>query len=423
MHAKSHYSALKQAAMLSEMSLEATAQNVIPSSRLMKVYHILNKITRRIGNSNISTIGICGEGGVGKTTLLEALKIQPAIRDEFQFVIWVTVPKILNLTEVRLEIARQLRLSDKKPIYRETLLSFLKRVKFFLILDGVHEFIGLNTVGIPKPTPENGCKIVLTTRSGQICDRMLVDWKINLEDLLWQLFCENVDEIVYSSNLQILARKIVDLCCYHSHAIFLMSKALKDESDVDVWNNAIETMSMQPASPEQELEHIMVNVLKFTYHRLPDDTTRRRLKNCALFFANQEIAKESLIDNWISDDLTDMYQKGQKVLETLVNAGLLESSEDGHIFKLHETDRCILLEHVFPSVEGLFLMRNNSKLTELPKDVDWTKFHEIYLMDNKLTELSENLSCPQAQALFLQRNLKLRKISDSFFPACLIYKS
>ncbi|KAF2320134.1 hypothetical protein GH714_024187 [Hevea brasiliensis] len=36
-------------------------------------------------------------------------------------------------------------------------------------------------------------------------------------------------------------------------------------------------------------------------------------------------------------------------------------------------------------------------------------------MDNKLTELSENLSCPKAQALFLQRNLKLRTISDSFF--------
>ncbi|KAF2320109.1 hypothetical protein GH714_023749 [Hevea brasiliensis] len=408
-----------QGCCASEMSLEATAQNVISSSRLMKVYHILSKIMRRIGNSNISRIGICGEAGVGKTTLLEALKIQPAIRDEFQFVIWVTVPKILNLTELRLEIARQLPLSDKKSIYRETLLSFLKRVKFFLILDGVHEFIDLNTVGIPKPTPENGCKIVLTTRSGQICDRMLVDLKMNLEDLLWQLFCENVDEIVYSSNLQMLARKIVDSCCYHSHAIFLMSKALKDESDVDVWNNAIETMNMQPASPEQELEHIMVNVLKFSYHRLPDDTTRRCLKNCALYFENQEIARESLIDNWISDDLTDMYQKSQKVLETLVNAGLLESSEDGHIFKLHETDRCLLLEHVFPSVEGLFLMRKNSKLTELPKDVDWTKFHEIYLMDNKLTELSENLSCPQAQALFLQRNHKLRKISDSFFQGML----
>ncbi|KAF2320119.1 hypothetical protein GH714_023893 [Hevea brasiliensis] len=163
-----------------------------------------------------------------------------------------------------------------------------------------------------------------------------------------------------------------------------MSKALKDESDVDVWNNAIETLNMQAASPEQELEHIMVNVLKFSYLRLPDDTTRRCLKNGALFFENEKIARKSLIDNWISDDLTDTYQKGRNVLETLVTAGLLERSED-------------------------------VKLTELPKDVDWKEFHEIYLMDNKLTELSENLSCPKAQALFLQRNLKLRTISDSFF--------
>ncbi|KAF2320143.1 hypothetical protein GH714_024299 [Hevea brasiliensis] len=36
MQAKSHYSALEQAATLSETSLEATAHNVMPSSRLMK---------------------------------------------------------------------------------------------------------------------------------------------------------------------------------------------------------------------------------------------------------------------------------------------------------------------------------------------------------------------------------------------------
>ncbi|XP_057990298.1 proline-rich receptor-like protein kinase PERK1 [Hevea brasiliensis] len=59
MHAKSHYSALEQAATLSETSLEATAHNVMPSSRLMKVYHILNEIMTRIGNPNMSTIGVC----------------------------------------------------------------------------------------------------------------------------------------------------------------------------------------------------------------------------------------------------------------------------------------------------------------------------------------------------------------------------
>ncbi|KAF2320170.1 hypothetical protein GH714_024923 [Hevea brasiliensis] len=372
MHAKSHYSALEQAATLSETSLEATAHNVMPSSRLMKVYHILNEIMTRIGNPNISTIGVCGGEGVGKTTLLEALKIQPVIRDVFQFVIWVTVPK---------------------------------------------EFISLNTVGIPDPTPENGCKIVLTTRSEQVCDRISVDSKINLENLLCKLFWENVGESIYSSNLQPLARKVVDLCCYHSHAIFLMSKALKDESDVDVWNNAIETLNMQAASPEQELEHIMVNVLKFSYLRLPDDTTRRCLKNGALFFVNEKIARKSLIDNWISDDLTDTHQKGRNVLETLVTAGLLERSEDGQFFTLHEIDRCILLEYIVPTEEAqvLFLINGGMGLTKPPKVEQWEGLIEICLMDNDISELPISPSCPKLRKLFLERNYKLRIIPPSFF--------
>ncbi|KAF2320129.1 hypothetical protein GH714_024083 [Hevea brasiliensis] len=87
---------------------------------------------------------------------------------------------------------------------------------------------------------------------------------------------------------------------------------------------SLEATAHNAASPEQELEHIMVNVLKFSYLRLPDDTTRM-LEKCALFFENEKIARKSLIDNWISDDLTDTYQKGRNVLETLVTAGLLES--------------------------------------------------------------------------------------------------
>ncbi|KAF2320142.1 hypothetical protein GH714_024296 [Hevea brasiliensis] len=389
----------------------------MPSSRLMKVYHILNEIMTRIGNPNISTIGVCGGEGVGKTTLLEALKIQPVIRDVFQFVIWVTVPKVPDPREVQLQIARQLPLTDKKPINAWTLLSFLEGVKFLLILDGVQEFISLNTVGIPDPTPENGCKIVLTTRSEQVCDRISVDSKINLENLLCKLFWENVGESIYSSNLQPLARKVVDLCCYHSHAIFLMSKALKDESDVDVWNNAIETLNMQAASPEQELEHIMVNVLKFSYLRLPDDTTRRCLKNGALFFVNEKIARKSLIDNWISDDLTDTYQKGRNVLETLVTAGLLERSEDGQFFTLHEIDRCILLEYIVPTEEAqvLFLINGGMGLTKPPKVEQWEGLIEICLMDNDISELPISPSCPKLRKLFLERNYKLRIIPPSFF--------
>ncbi|KAG8646007.1 hypothetical protein MANES_10G111380v8 [Manihot esculenta] len=371
MHAESHHSALEPAAMLSDTSLEATA----PLSRLIKNDRILNEILSRIGYSK-TRIGVYG-GAVGKTTLLKSLKVHPDIREMFQFVIWVTVPKVWKLEAVQLEIAKQLPLDDKKSISSWKLMSFLNKVKFLLILAGIHQVISLDFIGIPDPTPENGCNIVLTAVSEEICDRMEVDWKINLEGLLKE-FCENAGKIDYSSDLQPLALEVVDLCGYHWHAIFLMSKALKDEYDVCVWNNAIEILRTQPAFPGRDLENIMADVLKFSYSRLPDDTTRRCLKNCALFFENQEIARDSLIDNWMSDDLTDMYSKGQKC------------SEDGQVFKLREIDRYLLVEHVFPSMEGVFLMRNDSRLTELPKDVNWTKLCEIYLMDNELTEFSLN---------------------------------
>ncbi|XP_021625103.1 probable disease resistance protein At1g15890 [Manihot esculenta] len=311
MHAESHHSALEPAAMLSDTSLEATA----PLSRLIKNDRILNEILSRIGYSK-TRIGVYG-GAVGKTTLLKSLKVHPDIREMFQFVIWVTVPKVWKLEAVQLEIAKQLPLDDKKSISSWKLMSFLNKVKFLLILAGIHQVISLDFIGIPDPTPENGCNIVLTAVSEEICDRMEVDWKINLEGLLKE-FCENAGKIDYSSDLQPLALEVVDLCGYHWHAIFLMSKALKDEYDVCVWNNAIEILRTQPAFPGRDLENIMADVLKFSYSRLPDDTTRRCLKNCALFFENQEIARDSLIDNWMSDDLTDMYSKGQKVLETLV---------------------------------------------------------------------------------------------------------
>ncbi|XP_030955396.1 protein SUPPRESSOR OF npr1-1, CONSTITUTIVE 1-like [Quercus lobata] len=64
---------------------------------------------------------------------------------------------------------------------------------------------------------------------------------------------------------------------------------------------------------------------------------------------------------------------------------------------------------------GLFLMQGGLVLTKLPKDEDWKNAKEIYLMDNELSDLPENPSCPNLSALFLPRNYKLRTIPQPFF--------
>ncbi|KAK3419567.1 hypothetical protein EUGRSUZ_G00161 [Eucalyptus grandis] len=54
-------------------------------------------------------------------------------------------------------------------------------------------------------------------------------------------------------------------------------------------------------------------------------------------------------------------------------------------------------------------------LTEPPEVMQWQSMTEIYLMENQLTELSENPQCPVLLVLFLNRNCKLRMISPPFF--------
>ncbi|KAF8019418.1 hypothetical protein BT93_G0178 [Corymbia citriodora subsp. variegata] len=54
-------------------------------------------------------------------------------------------------------------------------------------------------------------------------------------------------------------------------------------------------------------------------------------------------------------------------------------------------------------------------LTEPPEVTQWQNLTEIYLMENQLTELSENSWCPELLVLFLNRNCKLRMISPPFF--------
>ena len=63
----------------------------------------------------------------------------------------------------------------------------------------------------------------------------------------------------------------------------------------------------------------------------------------------------------------------------------------------------------------LFVELDGRGLLEVPKSEAWEEVNEMYLMNNKISKLSDNPNCPLRSALFLQGNLHLRVISPSFF--------
>ncbi|KAF2320197.1 hypothetical protein GH714_025251 [Hevea brasiliensis] len=306
------------------------------------------------------------------------------VADMFENIIWVTVPKVWNLRNLQLEISGQLpsNVIDSTNINSWELLMVLERMKFLLILHDVRQFISLEKVGIPRPTAENGCKIVLIARSEEVCDAMGVDSKIGLKDLSsWELFHGNVGEVADSSSLKPLATQVLNMCADYSLAIVLMAGALKDVSDVE------------------------------------DDKTRKCLRNYALFCENGWIASELLMQRWIFDGLIDAHDQGKKMLETLINFSLLDYEQEIEFVKMKKKIRYILLEYIVPTEEAqvLFLINGGMGLTKPPKVEQWEGLIEICLMDNDISELPISPSCPKLRKLFLERNYKLRIITPSFF--------
>ncbi|CAL5377565.1 unnamed protein product [Camellia sinensis] len=126
----------------------------------------------------VRKIGVQGMEGVGKTTIMKHINNQ--LLDEtynFSDVIWVTVSETFKIKNLQRQIAKKLNLnlSDYEDELRSAseihnMLSQKKR--YVLILDNLSNPFPLEEVGIPEPTRDNGCKLVLTTRLLEVCRRM-----------------------------------------------------------------------------------------------------------------------------------------------------------------------------------------------------------------------------------------------------------
>ncbi|KAH0872407.1 hypothetical protein HID58_069769, partial [Brassica napus] len=184
------------------------------------------------------TLGIYGMGGVGKTTLLARInnKFDKEV-NEFDVVIWVVVSKDLQYKVIQDQILRRLRADqeleketeEKKASFID---NILRRKKFILLLDDLWSAVDLNKIGVPRPTQENGSKIVFTTRSKKVCRDMEADDELKMDCLstneAWELFQNVVGEAPLKKDPEILtlAEKISKKCHGLPLALNVIGKAM-----------------------------------------------------------------------------------------------------------------------------------------------------------------------------------------------------
>ncbi|MBA0748388.1 hypothetical protein Gogos_005222 [Gossypium gossypioides] len=216
--------------------------------------------------------------GVGKTTLLTQINNKfSTTPNGFDVVIWALVSKDYDVGKIQDRIGGNLGFSDdswkNKSVDQKAtdIYGVLRSKRFVVLLDDLWKRVDLNQVGIPKPSQENGSKLIFTTRSLEVCGEMGAGKKIKVECLeskkAWELFQDKVGDETLNSHPDIpnLAKQVAERCGGLPLALITIGRAMACKTTIEEWNYAIE-MLKRCALPKMKNE--VFPLLKFKLVKL-----------------------------------------------------------------------------------------------------------------------------------------------------------
>ncbi|OMO54373.1 Disease resistance protein [Corchorus capsularis] len=396
----------------------------------------LNRVWRLLQGNDVGAgiIGLHGLGGVGKTTLLTQInnKLSNTILD-FEAVIWVVVSKDHLTEKVQEKICEKVGLpselwknksSDDKAIL---ISKILRKKKFVLLMDDVWERVDLIKVGIPTPNQKNGCKLIFTTRFLEVCGQMGAHEKIKVEclgpDDAWKLFVEKIGEQNLDNHILKLAKQVAAKCGGLPLALITIARSMACKNTLHDWKYAVEVLKEFPHKLARMGEEVY-SILKFSFDSLSNDTMRSCLLYCSLFPEDYRISKFYLIDFWFCegflnefDDLSRAQMQGHNIINSLVNACLLELCEAvDELVKMHDVirDMCLWIARDCEPPEKKFYVQTGGGSTEAVRDVENWEGARMSLADNGIEHIRGTPACVNLETLFLNDN-QLKVIGVDFF--------
>lgn len=319
-------------------------------------------VWEKIEDGNVGIIGLYGIGGVGKTTLLKKINNEFSIRDPvFDSVIWVTQSEATKVEEFQDIVRRKLEISDDtwQKCSNENdraceISRLLSRTRFVLLLDDVRKGFfksQLTSLGIPLPNKGNGCKIIFTTRSEELCGYLGAQGRIKVECLppeqALSLFSMTVGEDILNSNPEIpkLAEIVTARCSGLPLALLTVGSVMASRKSYHDWICAVEMLQSYP-SEFSGMGDLVFPPIKFSYDSLTSPIARKCFLYCSIFPENCTISVDELIDIWIGEGLldgTNPRRQGEFIIRTLKLSCLLEGDESMESVWMHEMIRDMAL--------------------------------------------------------------------------------
>ncbi|KAJ0074725.1 hypothetical protein Patl1_34794 [Pistacia atlantica] len=327
----------------------------------------MEEIWAHLMGNGVTKIGVCGIGGVGKTTIITHINnrlVQE--KGKFDHVIWVTVSQPFDLAKLQDQIAsmfnRNFEEAKDQKIRAGMLLRMFEGKRFVLILDDMWESFSLEEVGTPQPTKGNGCKVMITTRSIDVC-RSMGCKVVRVEPLAkheaLKLFVDKVEvNIIEVPTLKELMELIVDQCAGLPLAVVTIAGCMKGVDDICEWRNAFNEF----------------------YDRLKHKKLQHCFLYCALYPEDFKIPKEELIDYWIAEGLVDERASMQAMYD-----------------EMHDLIREMAL--YITSMSPLFMVKAGEKLQELPREQEWKQNLEKFVVPPKDLQCLTLYDCDNVRSL------------------------
>ncbi|KAK9291467.1 hypothetical protein L1049_019415 [Liquidambar formosana] len=374
-------------------------------------------------DDQINMIGIYGMGGVGKTTLVkEVAKQAEDHKDQFDEVVMAVVSQTPNFIKIQDEIADKLGLNfvakSESGRARELYDRIMQKKRSLVILDDIWERVELEAIGIPSGANHKGCKIVLTSRKKDVCNRMGTqkDFSIKFlsEQEAWTLFSKMVGDSVDFPRLRSTAVEVAKECGGLPLAIAVVARALRNK-DLSFWHDALNRLRKSIQEKDVSL------ALELSYTHLESEEAKYFFLLCSLFPEDHSIAIEDLLKYGIG---LGSFQDVDTVDEAIVRANtlvynlkysclLLESHREEYV-RIHDVVRDIAIS-IASKGNRAFLAKAGLGLREWPKKDTYEPYTAISIMSNDIHELPEGLECPNLQILFLDGNRPSLQFPENFF--------
>lgn len=209
---------------------------------------IMKRIWECFTDVKVSRIGIYGVEGVGKTAILMHIHNQLIESTcPFYHVYWITVSQPLSIFKLQNDIAKEVGLDflDEKDIRKRAAKLFKalkRRERTVLILDDVWKHFQPEEVGIPNKV--NECKLILSTRSVDVCRKMNFRETIKVEPLsdeeAEKLFMEKLGlRKPLAPAIEEIAKLIIRQCGGLPIWIIEMAQRMREVDDISEWRNAL----------------------------------------------------------------------------------------------------------------------------------------------------------------------------------------